>query len=188
MRAFRALPRQAGGRSIKRWGAKMATNLHFAVCEIYRQAISERRVQREGFDRPRNRCASGIRACGGSRPAGEQRKCCASTRRFTGLRSGVRSNSLPRSFQSDRQIVRQIQRPPESAAASDRYSIPKRSIRDRFGRQLSGKRPAGLDCCYRHRCTTQSQRAFAQRKTVVMSALQFGVALGMAGGSTVRRD
>jgi hypothetical protein len=28
----------------------MAANLHFAVCETYRQAISERRAEREAFD------------------------------------------------------------------------------------------------------------------------------------------
>ena len=28
----------------------MAANLHFAVCEVYRQAISERRAEREAFD------------------------------------------------------------------------------------------------------------------------------------------
>jgi hypothetical protein len=28
----------------------MAANLHFAVCEAYRQAISERRAEREAFD------------------------------------------------------------------------------------------------------------------------------------------
>ena len=28
----------------------MAANLHFAVCKIYRQAISERRAEREAFD------------------------------------------------------------------------------------------------------------------------------------------
>jgi hypothetical protein len=29
---------------------KMAANLHFAVCETYRQAIAERRAECEGFD------------------------------------------------------------------------------------------------------------------------------------------
>jgi hypothetical protein len=29
---------------------KMAANLHFAVCETYRQAIAERRKEREAFD------------------------------------------------------------------------------------------------------------------------------------------
>jgi hypothetical protein len=28
----------------------MQANLHYTVCEIYRQAISERRAQREAFD------------------------------------------------------------------------------------------------------------------------------------------
>ena len=28
----------------------MAANLHFAVCETYRQAIAERRAEREAFD------------------------------------------------------------------------------------------------------------------------------------------
>src|SRR6476661_4467492 len=31
-------------------GTKMAANLHFAVCAIYRQAIAQRRAEREAFD------------------------------------------------------------------------------------------------------------------------------------------
>ena len=40
----------------------MQANLHYAVCEIYRQAIAERRAEREAFDMATKWYASGIQA------------------------------------------------------------------------------------------------------------------------------